>query len=48
MLINDDDTLQDLACFSKSPTACEKISRKVNVWKYDTHVSPVLMWAKKV
>ena len=36
MLIYDDDRLVDLACFSKSPRARERISRKVNVWKYDT------------
>jgi len=37
MSINHDDTL-DLACFSKSPRAQERISRKVNVWKYEKHM----------
>jgi len=37
MSINDDDRLLDLACFSKSPRTHERISRKINVWKYETH-----------
>ena len=37
MSINDDDRPLDLACFSKSPRVHERISRKVNVWKYETH-----------
>jgi len=37
MSINVDNRFLDLACFSKSPRAHERISRKVNVWKYETH-----------
>ena len=38
MLINDDRLLDlRVACFSKSPGARERISRKLNVCKYDTH-----------
>ena len=36
-VINDDEILLDLACFLKSLGARERISRKVNVWKYDTN-----------
>ena len=37
MLINDDERLLDLAYFLKSLGARERISWKVNVWKYDTN-----------
>jgi len=48
MSVNDDDRLLELACLSKSPRAHERISRKVNVWKYDSTSFPALVWAKNV